>query len=111
MTYPDKQNTLALMGDWANHHAAVSKLMDDVESSMGLNPNGPLFEVVWKLFDAYTNTLSAEIGDHGNWLEWFSSENDMGEAGREAGYDEKVRPIKTLQHLYSLISESRKRTV
>ena len=109
MIYPDKENTIALLGDWAMQYAAVSRLMVSMNSTIGLDSAGPLYEVVWKLFDAYTGALSVEVGDFGGWLEWFQSENEMGKRGRGAGYDEKVKPIKTLTHLYALIAESRKR--
>lgn len=108
--YPDKEHSLALLKDWKAHHEAVEKLMDGIKVSMGLEPNGPLFDTVWKLFDAYTSTLSVELGDFsGEWLPWFCNENDMGRKGMEAGYDGKFKPIKTLAHLYGLIVEERKR--
>ena len=109
MKYPDKSNTLALLGDWEKHHSAVEKLMDGIKTSMGLDPNGPMFDTVWKLFDAYTGSLAVEVGDFGGWLTWFYAENDMGARRMAAGYDGKAKPIKTLAHLYGLIAESRKR--
>lgn len=110
MNYPDKDHSLALLKDWKAHHEAVEKLMDGIQEPMGLDPDGPLFGTVWKLFDAYTDTLSAELGDYSNtWLQWFCHENEMGRNGMEAGYDGKLKPIKTLAHLYALIAEERKR--
>lgn len=109
MTYPDKKTTLALLANWAAHHDKLDKMMDGVKSSIGLDPNGPLFDSVWSLFDSYTNALAAQIGDHGDWLPWFYMENDMGAKGHAAGYDGKPRKIKTLADLYRLIAESRKR--
>lgn len=100
---------MALLGDWQKHHAAVEKLMGGIEDAIGLDPNGPMFGTVWKLFDAYTGTLSVEVGDFGGWLEWFQTENDMGASGGHAGYDGKTRKIKTLASLFWLIEESRKR--
>lgn len=106
---PDRENTLSLLSEWKQHHTAVGKLMDGIEEAIGLNPNGPLFDTVWKLFDAYTGTLAVEVEDFDGWLEWFSNENDMGSNGMAAGFDGKTKPIKTLEHLYSLIAESHKR--
>lgn len=111
MTYPDRNNTLALLGDWKAHHDAVEKMMDGIKTSIGLDPSGPMFDTVWKLFDAYTASLAAEVGDFGGWMVWYQAENDMGMRGHEAGYDGKLRKIKTLAHLYGLIEESRKRGV
>lgn len=111
MTYPDRDSTLALLADWRKHHAAVEKMMHGIQSSIGLDPNGPMFDTVWNLFDAYTSTLSVEVGDFDGWLEWFQAENDMGAKAMAAGYDGKLRKVKTLAHLYRLIEESRKRGV
>lgn len=109
MTYPDRTNTLSLLGDWQKHHAAVEALMEGVESSIGLDPNGPLFATVWKLFDAYTATLAVEVGDFGGWLEWYYAENDMGVGKKKAGYDKQLITIQSLEDLYRLIELSRER--
>lgn len=109
--YPDRENTLTLLGDWQKHHAAVEKLMDGITETIGLDPNGPMFATVWSLFDAYTATLAVEVGDFDGWLEWFYAENEMGAGGKAAGYDKNLRKIKTLGDLYGLIEESRKRGV
>ena len=109
MNYPDKENTLALLSDWAKHCAAVEALMAGVESSIGLDPNGPMFDTVWKLFDAYTGTLSVEVGDFCGWLEWYQADNDMGAGKKEAGYDGQLIAIASLEDLYLLIEISRER--
>lgn len=109
MTHPDKKTTLALMNEWAEHHDKIDKMMHGIKASIGLDPNGPLCDSVWRLFDGYTTALAAQIGDDGDWLPWFYMENDMGAKGMTAGYDGKPRKIKTLADLYWLITESRKR--
>jgi hypothetical protein len=108
-SYPDRENTLALLTDWQKHHAAVQKMMDGIKTSIGLDSDGPMFDTVWKLFDAYTGALAVEVGDFDGWLEWYQAENDMGARCYAAGYDGKLRKVKTLAHLYGLIAESRKR--
>lgn len=111
MTYPNRETTLALLGDWKAHHDAVEKLMDGIKDCIGLDPDGPMFDTVWRLFDAYTASLAAQIGDFGGWLVWYQAENDTGKRGHEAGYDGKLSKIKSLVALYWLIEESRKREV
>jgi hypothetical protein len=86
-------------------------MMGGIHSSIGLDINGPMYDTVWKLFDAYTGTLSVEVGDFCGWLEWHHAENEMGAKAMAAGYDGKLRKVKTLAHLYRLIEESRKRGV
>lgn len=109
MTYPDKENTLSLLGDWQAHHTAVEKMLDGITTSIGLDINGPMFATVWALFDAYTGALAVEVGDSGGWLEWFQSENDMGAKAMAAGYDGKHKPVKSLNDLWRLIEEGRRR--
>lgn len=108
-THPDHENTLALLREWQQHHDDVATLMDGIKASIGLDIDGPMFDIVWKLFDAYTGALSAEVGDFGCWLSWYGSENQMGALRMDAGYDGKTKPIKTLDDLCWLIMESRAR--
>ena len=105
----DREDTLSLLREWTKHHQALQSLMDGIQATIGLNPDGPMFDTVWKVFDAYTNTLSVEVGDYGGWLEWHCVENDMGAKALTAGYDKKLRKIKTLVDLARLVEESRKR--
>lgn len=110
MSHPNRENTLALLGGWTKQHAAVEALMAGVESSIGLDPNGPLFATVWKLFDAYTATLSVEVGDYCGWLEWYQAENDLGAGKKSAGYDGQLIAIASVEDLYLLIEISRERS-
>jgi hypothetical protein len=105
----DRENTLTLLREWQKHHDALVSLMDGIEATIGLAPDGPMYDTVWKVFDAYTNTLAVEVGDYCSWLEWHYVENDMGAKAMEAGYDKKLCKIKTLVDLARLIEESRKR--
>ncbi|MEN9376000.1 MAG: hypothetical protein RL710_1157 [Pseudomonadota bacterium] len=109
MSYPDKASAIELLATWKTNHDAVESMMNDVEKSIGLDIDGPLFFVVWGLFFHYTTAIGELIGDHGEWLPWFINENQMGKKAMDAGYDGKLRKVKTLEHLYGLISESRKR--
>lgn len=107
--YPDRENTLAMLGDWKKHHDDVEKLMNGIEASIGLDIDGPMFETVWKLFDAYTNTLAVEVGDSGGWLEWYHAECEMGASKKKAGYDGQLIAIESLGDLFLLIEMSRQR--
>ena len=109
--YPDREATIALLTDWQKHHAAVEKLMNGIEDTIGLDINGPLFEVVWKLFVAYTVTLAVEVGDYEGWMQWHFAENDMGAGKKQAGYDGQLIAIESLGDLCRLIEISRERGV
>lgn len=107
--YPDKENTMALLGDWQKHHTAVQKLMHGVEATIGIDPYGPMHETVWGLFDAYTFAIAVEVGDYFEWLEWYISETDMGKRGKAIPVNGKPRRIKTLAQLCAVIIDERKR--
>lgn len=109
--YPDRENTIALLTDWQKHHAAVTRLMDGIVSSIGMSPDSTLYLTVWNLFDAYTGTLAVEVGDLGEWLQWHASENDMGAKKMQAGYDGQLIAIESLDDLCRLIEISRERGV
>lgn len=109
MSYPDKKQTLFLLQKWVTMHDGLERLMDNIESVFGSLVESPFFTVTWANFDSYTATVAQLVGDHGDWLTWYQAENAMGARGHEAGYDKKVKPIKTLADLYALILESRKR--
>ena len=108
--YPDRENTLSLLADWQKHHAAIEKLMDGIKDTMGLDIDGPLFEIVWALFSAYTDMLERVMGvEDFTWLPWYCFDNDMGDKGHEAspGNGHPRRPVRSLDDLAQLILESR----
>lgn len=109
MNHPDKKQSLFLLQKWVDMHAGIERLMACVNSAFGSTVESPFFETTWKNFDTYTEALALLLGDGTGWLAWYYSENQMGARGHEAGYDKKVKPVKTLAHLYTLILESRKR--
>ncbi len=108
MNHPDRENTLALLTDWKKHHVAVEKLMDGAAAYIGIEPEGPMHDTVWSLFNAYTDTLAVEIGDYFEWLNWYCSETDMGKRSKAVEIHGKTRRIKTLAQLCTLIIQSRR---
>lgn len=111
MTYPSRPTTIAILREWKAMHDVTAKMMDDIQRTIGLEPGSVLFDGVWNIFDAYTRATSAQVGDFGDWLEWYYLEADMGNRPMEAGYSETMppRPINSLARLAALIFESRKR--
>jgi hypothetical protein len=109
MNHPDEKQTMFLLQKWAAMHDGLERLMGNAEAVFGALVDSPFFETSWKNFDTYTDTLAQLIGDQGDWMTWFYSENAMGAKGLEAGYDKRDQPIKTLAHLAALILESRQR--
>jgi hypothetical protein len=106
-SYPDRENTMSLLGDWQKHHAAINKMMCGINQHMGLDPDGSMFVTVWAVFGAYTDSIAAEIGDYFGWLDWYRFETGMGQRSKEVQIDGKTKRIKTLANLCTVILERR----
>ena len=90
------QNLLDLKGE-------IDKTFENLYKVIGRNPEGPLQDLVYKLFNSLVDKTSEEIGDTLEWLSWFIWDNDMGENAFEAGYDEDTKPIRTIEDLVGLL--------
>lgn len=106
-TYPDQATSIQMLAEWHQQHDRIMDLMEGINATFGLLPEGPLSETVWGLFDSNTKAIGQLLGDQGDWLIWHYLENDMGAHGMEAGYAGQVHPIKTHEDLYRLIEQSR----
>jgi len=109
MTYPTKREAMEMLKAWKKTHANLSAMFDKLFEAVGPIHDSILYETVWKSFDQHTRALSAALGDSDDWLAWYFGENDMGANAYEAGYDGKLRKIKTLEDLYRLIEQGRGR--
>ena len=108
MTYPDKKQSMILLEQWETLHNDLEAVHADAKKVFGCEPESPFFDTTWRVFDAYTRALSAQLGElSGTWMEWYHYDNEMGARGHEAGYDGKVKPIKSLTDLYGLILQAR----
>lgn len=106
--YPNRENTISLLAEWRKHHAAVEKLMDGAVTYIGIEPEGPMHDTVWRLFDAYTGSIAVEVGDYFEWLDWYCSETNMGKRSKEVQVNGKTKRIKTLAQLCTLIIQHRR---
>ncbi len=87
-----------------NAEADIERFIDPLKCS----PESALYAIPWKLMDAYTNAVAAQVGDKNEWLAWYWCDNNMGAKKMEAGCNDKRRKIKTLRDLAWLIGESNK---
>jgi hypothetical protein len=106
MSYPTKEKALDLLIEWSIQKQRLSNLDAQLKAIFGRDLEGEHFDVVWSMFDAYTEALSVALGA-GDWLYWYSMENDMGAKAMQAGYHGKLRKIKTLRGLLRLIEKGR----
>jgi hypothetical protein len=91
---------------WAAVQRHAESTWDRLESIHGYTDSeSPLGKAVWDTFDAYTLTLSALIGDTGEWLDWFHLANDMGAKSLAVTLRPGARPrnIRTLRQLATII--------
>lgn len=98
---------LPLLQVWKDRHAELSAQMDALATPLGGTFDGPLFNAVWMTWDAYTDQLAHRLGDQGDWLQWFVSENDMGAKGLEVHSLTRSLKVRTLRQLASLIVGNR----
>ena len=97
---------LPLLQAWAVRQAALDKQMQALAAIFGDGIECPLGIAVWNAWNAYTNTLSALIGDHEFWLTWFEVENEMGRKGISiTSTGGRVRKITNLRQLARVIEE------
>lgn len=102
---PTVAQILPLLQAWAEHHAALSAQMDALAKPLG-TIDGPLFDAVWRMWDAYTDQLAHRIGDTGDWLQWYCHDNAMGAKGLEVSSYTRTIKVRTLRQLARVILDS-----
>ena len=71
-------------------------------------PESALYDIPYRLMDAYTSAVSAQVGDQDEWLSWFWADNEMGRRkGLEVMIGGKYRKIRTLKDLARAIVDTR----
>jgi hypothetical protein len=74
-------------------------------TTLGLEPEGEFIKNIWRLkylADRYFLDLTDEyIVD---WVNWYIWENDFGEKSMEAGENDNLKPIKTIDNLFEVIN-------
>ena len=104
-TVKKSEEIAKLLTPWKECYLALSKAAYALVA-VGFEPEAPIIEAAWKVFDALTARLEAELGDEHETLDWFAHENKMGSKGMSAGPSGKMRFIKTLNDLAWLLKVS-----
>lgn len=91
---------------WSAATAALDEQMDALAAIVGMQPESPLHEAVWRTWDHYTRTLADLIGA-GGWLDWHYLENEMGARGYKCAPHRgaQLRAIDSIEALADLIHE------
>lgn len=89
---------------WKKRHTELEAQYQGFKALTDVSPDCPLFNMVFKLWDAYTVAVSEIIGDKDEWLNWYEMECDMGKNTKEVKLPNgKLIKVKTLRQLARVI--------
>lgn len=92
-----------ILSPWKVCYLALDKATDAL-TAVGFEPEAPILDSAWKVFDALTEKLEKQIGDKSDILDWFAHENKMGAKAMNAGPRGRMRAIMTLDDLAWLLT-------
>lgn len=90
---------------WDKLTTTMSARIDEFESIIGCDANSPIISIMYSLHEELTQCVAREIGDTNRWLEWYAWDNLMGSRKLEAGFDDNIKPIASIEDLIWLIDE------
>ena len=76
---------------------------------MPLTTEYPCILIADDLEVGYIKAIAELAGDKDQWIYWYIYENDFGRKEMEAGFDGKMKRIKSTRDLLNLIEEGKKR--
>lgn len=101
--------SIDLLKQWINDYKLLSASMDKVNDFIGGDADSLMQKPIWRMFGHYTDCVADDVGCNSETLEWFIYDNQCGARGLEAGYDDKMKPIKTIEALFRFIREGKNR--
>jgi hypothetical protein len=72
----NKQLTIEELNKILDSYIALKRVIDSAVEVGCLDPNGPIYNTVWKAFED-----TVDIIDPYSWIMWYIYDNDMGEKG------------------------------
>ena len=107
MTTITKERRAHLIREWAKRINAIEAAHADLRQLTQASLESPLIDAGLRIADAYTHATSELVGDTNEWLTWYWLENEMGAKALAAGAgpDSGIAPIRTVEHLITLIEE------
>ena len=101
-----RQQKIKLINDLTIARDEVYARMDDLNGVISPDPGCKLYGAIFELLGVAIDSTAAAIGDDMHkWLDWFIHENDCGRKGYEAGYEGRIKPIRTIEDLLDLIEQ------
>ena len=92
-------NNTEMLARWARVMRDMEAQYRTLDALMGSEPEAPLPLAVNRLMEAYTDQVSAHLGDSRQWLEWYWLECDLGAKPKVAGPHDDMRRIATIEDL------------
>ncbi len=90
---------------WKARHDALMAQYDALKALAGTPPDCALWAAIFDVWSAYTQAVSEQVGDDGEWLQWYELECDMGRKPMDAKSDTGVTlRVRTLRQLARAIS-------
>ncbi|MCH9835404.1 hypothetical protein K0U83_07060 [bacterium] len=94
---------LPILTKWAKVINQANEAADNL-NAVGMSPEAPILEALWAATEALTHAVETRLGIASpGWLDWYACENHVGKDGKEAGYGDDLRKIKTLEDLAWLV--------
>ena len=103
MTALTRQQKIHLLDDLCAAIDAQAAQMDALHPILSPDPGCPWYDAAFGLINVAIKATAEAIGDKHEWLEWFVLENDCGRKGHEAGYEKRLKPIRTVDDLLDLL--------
>lgn len=97
---------LELLKEWERNIKASDEVLGKFSELFGCF-TGPAVESIEEMQTAYTAAISRIVCDEGRWLEWYRTDNAMGDAGYAAGWNGDPKPITNIEGLLELIEASK----
>ena len=97
---------MALLREWEAQFRLIDEAWTSLEKLFrGLDCDSEIGKAIWDTFAKYTKAISSQVGDTGEWLNWYCWENDMGlrMMAAKASVWKKMRKIVNLEVLCRLI--------
>lgn len=104
MTHDDR---LDLLREWHKRGRALEAATEKFCDLLGIEDleGCPLLGAAWRMWDSYTASVAARVGDGFNWLNWwwFDAKRGKGTCEARAASWPSTKPIRTLKDLLAII--------
>ena len=95
----NKKLTIEELNKILDSYIALKRVIDSAIEVGCLDPNGPIYNTVWKAFED-----AVDIIDPDSWITWYIYDNDMGERGMQVKIADKEFSVKNRRDLLEVIN-------